>query len=280
CHRDSNTAKSKYTGIEKIRRAIKALMRGPFGKRTNMGDLFDARVRLLEKMLNALENMPDNPFLQKAFMEYCMQEAKAGRSTHNLTMIDMLKERLPIQGGVDTRWCGDLYTALLLDQWKWRLLMYLYEVRPLVVNANAQAALHPDADDDGLESDEEDDAYFGSDPRELQRLIQTELKPGMTTCVIEMSEFGHSKCKMLMNLVKIGPGEPLPQDVAERMTDVLLHPFTTGSPAPTCELIQIKQAQAKYAIAKRALHCIQQASGRHGKVGILEGQKQLFQTIS
>ncbi len=89
CHRGSNSSNSKYIGLEKVVRGIRAFMRAPFGSRGNLGELQNARERLLARASSPDLPQIDSKWLNAAIREYESQDGKGG-------LIGMLSQRTSV----------------------------------------------------------------------------------------------------------------------------------------------------------------------------------------
>eukprot|EP00392_Amoebophrya_sp_AT5.2_P006655 g6667.t1 len=279
-HRGSNTCASTETGMRLIGRALRSFMRGPKGKRGNLGHFHDTRQNMIAEEADPNLPRPTWKYLHEAMAE---QEFFFGVGTVG----EMLKKPVHMQSSVNCRWWKCRYMAIFLQKNKYKLAMILSQQKPMTpAQAAAAAAAGGATDEDDLDlgepsSDEEEDREMVGDAASLLRAMDPILKqPGLEECAIALSEEGHDYVKLLQNMNVHGAGTIMSQEVCERLYKWTQDNFADDTLAPTTRQLQLKLGQARWLNNRRILHQTMIEAGRHGKIGISESLGQLTQEVN
>eukprot|EP00392_Amoebophrya_sp_AT5.2_P006321 g6332.t1 len=279
-HRDSNSAEPKSEIMFRLARAVRSFMRGPKGKRANLGWLRDTRLRMLARARDESKPTPKWKWMQQA-----MREAEDNGDPSDL--ISILSVSLPLQSSVDKRWFRTRYVALFMKKYKYRLALILEHMNLEDLEKNTRVdGIPAETDEDYLDlpdlsSDEEGDSQATGDHKWLLQRMEPILKSDTPIdAAIAFSEQAHERYKILQSFAQLKPGDPMPEDLAEKATKWHGKLHRPGDPAPETNVINKNRALSRWFQNRKLIADCCAVGGKFGSYGVVEMMDSLRKHIN
>eukprot|EP00392_Amoebophrya_sp_AT5.2_P002687 g2692.t1 len=280
-HRGSNTASSKKTKMRVLGQQIRSYMRGPKGKRANLGELKDTKDEMLNEIRDPRNPPPKWEYLNEAMAEFC--NARDGI----WTVEDVLEAPIGLQSSVNMRWWKCYYVAKFMKKNKYRLAMILKKQRKIspeeaaAAAARVQALEEGDLDLGGVSSDEEEDRQLIGNAESLLKAMEPLLQSTVyEDATIAFAEEGHDYINLLQNLSALPVGSVMPLDVAERFEKWTGASLGANPLVPAVKKVQIRLGQARWYINRKLIHANMKSSASFGVVGIEESTLHMQDEVS
>eukprot|EP00392_Amoebophrya_sp_AT5.2_P014884 g15061.t1 len=274
-HRWTNWNMRKRTRMTRLSRAIRSLMRGPKGKRANMGLLHDTKTRMLKYVQD-----PSTPAPTWKWKDLAIQEAR--KQNLPCSLQEILSRRIALQSSVDKRWWRDWYTARFLRKGRFNLAMVAGQMSLTTVQDVAQNRLEllpvEEGDEDlgEVSSDDDDDAACTGDHVYMLSCLEPFLENDkLLDLVDELGGITHEVGAIFEHLQALAPGSPMSKELAEGLQKWTKKRHVPGHPCPSVFCVKLQLAQAKWFMSRKFLLNTMTTAGKHGKVGIQECLDQL-----
>eukprot|EP00392_Amoebophrya_sp_AT5.2_P003738 g3743.t1 len=268
-HRDSNSAEPKSAIMYRIAKALRSFMRGPKGKRANLGVMRDTRLRMLARARDPTKPPPKWKYMQEA-----MREAEEFGGPSDL--ISILEFSLPLQSSVDKRWFRTRYVALFLRKYKWRLALILSNMSVDDLDAPQNAGVVRETDEAHLDlgdlsSDEEEDSKVTGDHVYFLKVLEPVLHNSMPIdAAIAFSEVSHDRYAMLQTFSQQPLGKVMGKELAKRATIWWGKQYDQFSLTPSTKEINTRRAVMRWAQNRKIIANCCVVGGKYGKYGIRE----------
>eukprot|EP00392_Amoebophrya_sp_AT5.2_P013108 g13219.t1 len=269
-HRDSNSAEPKSKIMLNIARAIRSFMRGPKGKRANLGAMRDTRLRMLARAKDSSKPVPKWKWMREA-----MKEAEDRGDLSDL--VSVLDLALPMQSSVDKRWLRTRCVSLFLKKYRLRLAFILEHMSIADMEANTRAAGEAAGTDEDhldlpdLSSDEEGDSQVTGDHVYLLKCLEPILKSTLPMdAAIAFSNEAHERYALLQSFQQLTPGKPMSADLAKRASKWLGQQYAEGSPVPETNVINRRRAITRWLQNRKLIADCCVVGGKFASYGITE----------